>query len=808
MGRKWLTSCTCCRGTTPRPTSRVTAAARSRAGEELPRLTHGAAVFVDISGFTPLTEALARGARRPARRRGADGDARPDLRGADGAAARVGGSVVYFSGDAVTAWIDGDDGSRATACGLAMQEVMDRVGVVQTPGGVAGHARREGRGGGGRGPPLRRRRPARAAHRRAGRRADGLPRRGRAAVASRARSSSTPARIAVAGRPRRAARGPRGRARRRRRGRVASPTAAPDPDTPARGGRSCPTRSPASGCCRRSGSGWSPAAGEFLAELRPAVPIFVRFGGLDFENDPDAPAGARRLRDPRRARPRRAGRLRPPAHDRRQGRLPVRRLRLAGRPRGRRRAGLRGGPPAPRDRRRRAGHRRPGRASPPGGSAAAPTATAERRTFCCLGDAVNLAARLMTRAPAGGIWVHGEVADAAGERFEWEELPAITVKGRKQPVAGPRGSGRAAAAPAPRRRRAPLSGMVGRDAELARLRELLATAAARARARWSSSRPRPAPASPAWSASSSPSSSTDGVPVAQRRGDAASRPRRRTPPGAASGPTCSALDPDSSGPDEVPTAVARLDPALGRPRAAAGPGARPAAARQRPDRGLRGRAAQDLPGGPAAARLLAARAARGGRRRARRRGRALARPALARPARGRSRGRSRDAPVLLAGHLATRRHAPSPGSPLGRGSHVTDLVLEPLEPEASAGPRRRAAPGARPGTTRRPRCSRRSSAGPRATPSTSSSSSTTSLAHAARADGTDDPDALELPPSLHSLVLSRIDAQPEGPRRAVKVASVDRPRRSAPRWWPRPTPTSGPSRRGARRPRRPHRRPG
>jgi tetratricopeptide (TPR) repeat protein len=46
------------------------------------------------------------------------------------------------------------------------------------------------------------------------------------------------------------------------------------------------------------------------------------------------------------------------------------------------------------------------------------------------------------------------------------------------------------------------------------------------------------------------------------------------------------------------------------------------------------------------------------------------------------------------------------------------------------------------------------------------------LAHAAREDGTVDPDALELPASLHSLVLSRIDAQPEGPRRAVKVASV------------------------------------
>ena len=45
------------------------------------------------------------------------------------------------------------------------------------------------------------------------------------------------------------------------------------------------------------------------------------------------------------------------------------------------------------------------------------------------------------------------------------------------------------------------------------------------------------------------------------------------------------------------------------------------------------------------------------------------------------------------------------------------------------------------------------------------------LAHASADDGVD-PDALELPPSLHSLVLSRIDAQPENQRRAVKVASV------------------------------------
>ncbi|MEO6511056.1 MAG: adenylate/guanylate cyclase domain-containing protein [Nocardioides sp.] len=105
-------------------------------GEDLPRRTHGSAVFVDISGFTPLTEALARelGARRGAEELSATLDRifaalLEPLHVWDG-------SVVYFSGDAVTAWIDGDDGSRGAECGLAMQQVMQRVGVVQTPGGV------------------------------------------------------------------------------------------------------------------------------------------------------------------------------------------------------------------------------------------------------------------------------------------------------------------------------------------------------------------------------------------------------------------------------------------------------------------------------------------------------------------------------------------------------------------------------------------------------------------------------------------------------------------------------------------------
>ena len=57
-----------------------------------------------------------------------------------------------------------------------------------------------------------------------------------------------------------------------------------------------------------------------------------------------------------------------------------------------------------------------------------------RRTFVCLGDAVNLAARLMCAAPAERIYVAGDVREDAGEAFIWERLPDLTVKGKAEPV--------------------------------------------------------------------------------------------------------------------------------------------------------------------------------------------------------------------------------------------------------------------------------------------------------------------------------------------------------------------------------------
>ncbi|MFZ2519676.1 MAG: adenylate/guanylate cyclase domain-containing protein, partial [Anaerolineae bacterium] len=94
------------------------------AGVTLPEQTTGAALFVDISGFTPLTEALV---ELLGPQRGAEELTRYLNQVYDTLIAeldRFGGSVIGFSGDAITCWLDGDQGRRATACALAMQEAM------------------------------------------------------------------------------------------------------------------------------------------------------------------------------------------------------------------------------------------------------------------------------------------------------------------------------------------------------------------------------------------------------------------------------------------------------------------------------------------------------------------------------------------------------------------------------------------------------------------------------------------------------------------------------------------------------------
>ncbi len=114
-------------------------------GEKLPDRTIGAALFADISGFTPLAEALVKelgpklGAEELTRQLNLVYDA------LIAEVHRYRGSVVTFGGDAIICWFDGDPaiGSkqaalRATACALAMQQVTGRTAdtIGPSPSGL------------------------------------------------------------------------------------------------------------------------------------------------------------------------------------------------------------------------------------------------------------------------------------------------------------------------------------------------------------------------------------------------------------------------------------------------------------------------------------------------------------------------------------------------------------------------------------------------------------------------------------------------------------------------------------------------
>ena len=104
-------------------------------GRTLSDRTQGTALFADISGFTPLTEALA---RELGPRRGSEEITRHLNVVYDAIIAelhRYGGSVIGFSGDAITCWFDGDDGRKATTAGLAMQTAIKPFAKIVLPSG-------------------------------------------------------------------------------------------------------------------------------------------------------------------------------------------------------------------------------------------------------------------------------------------------------------------------------------------------------------------------------------------------------------------------------------------------------------------------------------------------------------------------------------------------------------------------------------------------------------------------------------------------------------------------------------------------
>jgi class 3 adenylate cyclase/tetratricopeptide (TPR) repeat protein len=99
------------------------------AGRQLPERAIGAVLFVDISGFTPLTETLA---RQFGRSRGAELLTRTlneVYQALIDQVDRYGGCVIGFAGDAITCWFDANDGTlrAAAARALAAAQAMQRA---------------------------------------------------------------------------------------------------------------------------------------------------------------------------------------------------------------------------------------------------------------------------------------------------------------------------------------------------------------------------------------------------------------------------------------------------------------------------------------------------------------------------------------------------------------------------------------------------------------------------------------------------------------------------------------------------------
>ncbi len=414
------------------PMDRLQALAR---GATLPDRVTGSALFADISGFTPLTEALT---RELGPQRGSE-ELTHQINLVYAALIetlhRFGGSVISFNGDAITCWFNDDTGLRGAACALAMQHVLQDFMVITLPSSLAlplamkvgvavGTARRFVIGD----PEIQ------VMDVMAGALLDDLAeaehhaQKGEVVLTeAAARSIGAEAHISA---------WREDVALARRFGVLHSLSVAVTPrpwdaisthiltDEQVR-----PWLLPAVYDRLKSGQG------EFLAELRPAVALFLHFGGIDYDRDEAAgdqldallrqvqrilqqyEAVALQLTMGDKGSYLYAVFGAPLAHEDDAVRAASAALELRtltdqldfihdiqiGISQGRARTGAYGG--------------------------------SERRTYGVLGDEVNLAARLMQAAPPGQILASKIVRQTAGEHFIWEELPAIRVKGKVEPVA-------------------------------------------------------------------------------------------------------------------------------------------------------------------------------------------------------------------------------------------------------------------------------------------------------------------------------------------------------------------------------------
>lgn len=100
-------------------------------GETLPIHSHGAVLFADLSGFTKLTSDLS---TQLGPQRGAEELTRqldPIYTELIGAIHNYGGSVVDITGDGFTCWFNQDRGERAASCAVVMQRIMKQYEMVR-----------------------------------------------------------------------------------------------------------------------------------------------------------------------------------------------------------------------------------------------------------------------------------------------------------------------------------------------------------------------------------------------------------------------------------------------------------------------------------------------------------------------------------------------------------------------------------------------------------------------------------------------------------------------------------------------------
>jgi class 3 adenylate cyclase/tetratricopeptide (TPR) repeat protein len=103
------------------------------ASDDLVESLEGTIVFVDVSGFTRLSERLARKGREGAEHLTDAINACFSALLADAYA--NGGSLLKFGGDALLLWFEGDDHPlRACASAIAMRTTLRRVGQIRAPG--------------------------------------------------------------------------------------------------------------------------------------------------------------------------------------------------------------------------------------------------------------------------------------------------------------------------------------------------------------------------------------------------------------------------------------------------------------------------------------------------------------------------------------------------------------------------------------------------------------------------------------------------------------------------------------------------